>query len=91
VHSCLSRFGDLAVRIIEANVTCVLADGTRVGGRYRLATTLLDPVTTPLTSSSACCIRHVGDRIGIFRYTLMAGQVLRSGDFRMKSSHWVWD
>jgi hypothetical protein len=45
--SYLSRFGDLTVRIIEADITCVLADGTRVGGRYRLATTLLDPATDP--------------------------------------------
>ncbi|MEU9291482.1 hypothetical protein AB0D57_44425 [Streptomyces sp. NPDC048275] len=45
--SYLSRFGELTVRVIEADIVCVLADGTHVGGRYRLATTLLDPVTDP--------------------------------------------
>ena len=40
--SYLSDLDGLAVRIIEADVTMRGADGTRVGDRYRLITTLLD-------------------------------------------------
>ena len=40
--SYLSELDGLAVRIIEADLTLRGADGTRVGDRYRLITTLLD-------------------------------------------------
>jgi hypothetical protein len=40
--SYLSNLGGLAVRIIEADVTMCGADGTRIGDRYRLVTTVLD-------------------------------------------------
>lgn len=72
--SYLSRFGNLTVRIIEADVTCVPADGTRVGGRYRLATTLLDPDADPAET----LIRLYTERWEIesayfaLRHTLMA-------------------
>ena len=47
--SYLSDLDGLAVRIIEADLTMTGADGSRVGDRYRLITTLLDhrPVTRP--------------------------------------------
>ena len=45
--SYLARLGALTVRIIEADLTVTLADGTTVSGRYRLATTLLDPAADP--------------------------------------------
>ena len=40
--SYLSELGGLTIRIIEADVTMRGADGTRIGQRYRLVTTLLD-------------------------------------------------
>ena len=40
--SYLSELDGLAVRIIEADLTMRGADGTRIGDRYRLITTLLD-------------------------------------------------
>ena len=43
----LSRIGKLTVRVIEAEVIVTLADGTRYCGRYRLATTLLNPRRYP--------------------------------------------
>ena len=43
----LSRIGALTVRVIEAEVIVTLADGTRYCGRYRLATTLLNPRRYP--------------------------------------------
>jgi transposase IS4-like protein/DDE family transposase len=45
--SILSLIGGLHVRIITASVTVTCADGTRYGGAYRLATTLLDHRTYP--------------------------------------------
>jgi len=90
--SYLSKFGDLTVRIIEADIVCVLADGTRVGGRYRLATTLLDPVADPADQ----LIRLYTERWEIesayfaLRHTLMDGRVLRSGDpFGIEQELWA--
>jgi hypothetical protein len=40
--SCLSQVDDLNVRIIEADLRVSGADGTRIGGSYRLITTLTD-------------------------------------------------
>jgi len=40
--SVLSLIGGVKVRLITAQVTVTCADGTRYGGSYRLATTLLD-------------------------------------------------
>jgi hypothetical protein len=90
--SYLSRFGELTVRVIEADIVCVLADGTHVGGRYRLATTLLDPATDPAET----LIRLYQERWEIesaflaLRSTLMAGRVLRSGDrFGIEQELWA--
>jgi hypothetical protein len=80
------------VRIIEADIVCVLADGTRVGGRYRLATTLLDPATDPADQ----LLRLYAERWEIesayfaLRHTLMDGRVLRSGDrFGIEQELWA--
>ena len=43
----LSRIGALTVRVIEAEVIVTCADGTHYCGRYRLATTLLNPRRYP--------------------------------------------
>ena len=40
--SFISLIGGVTVRIIAAEVTVTCHDGTRYGGAYRLATTLLD-------------------------------------------------
>ncbi|MET8422304.1 transposase, partial [Streptomyces sp. NPDC005134] len=90
--SYLSRLGELPVRVIEADIVCVLADGTHVGGRYRLATTLLDPASDPAER----LIRLYAERWEIesaffsLRSTLMAGRVLRSGDqFGIEQELWA--
>jgi hypothetical protein len=80
--SFLSRIGALTVRIIEAEVTVTCADGTRYGGRYRLATTLLNPRRYP----APALIRLYHERWEhevtylALRHTLLHGRVLRSGD-----------
>ncbi|MFG2961198.1 IS4 family transposase [Streptomyces sp. NPDC048291] len=43
----LSRLGGVDVRVIDADVVVRLADGTRTSTRYRLVTTLCDPVLYP--------------------------------------------
>ena len=80
--SFLTRIGELAVRVIDADVTVTCAGGTVIRGRYRLATTLLDARRDPAgalvrlyherweVESAFCALRH----------TLMKGRVLRSGD-----------
>ncbi|MFE6904787.1 transposase domain-containing protein, partial [Streptomyces sp. NPDC057717] len=47
--SILTRLGRLDVRVIQAQVTTRLADGTHVTGHYSLATSLLDHRTHPAT------------------------------------------
>jgi hypothetical protein len=63
--SYLSRLGELTVRIIEADGTCVLVDGPRVGGPYRRATTRLDPTTDPTDQ----LLRLYSERWEIYRRT----------------------
>ena len=78
----LSRIGALTVRVIEAEITVTCADGTRWCGRYRLATTLLNPRRYP----AAALIRLYHERWEhevaylALRHTLLTGRVLRSGD-----------
>jgi hypothetical protein len=78
----LSRIGALTVRVIEAEVTVTCADGTRYGGRYRLATTLLDH----RRYSAAALISLYHERWEhevaylALRHTLLTGRVLRSAD-----------
>ena len=80
--SYLSRLDGLAVRIIEARGDMTGADGSRVGDRYRLITTLLDHRRYP----AAALVRLYHERWEIesaylaLRHTLLGGRVLRSGD-----------
>ncbi|HEX2301008.1 MAG TPA: IS4 family transposase, partial [Pseudonocardiaceae bacterium] len=80
--SYLSDLDGLAVRIIEAELTMRGADGTRVGDRYRLITTLLDAQRFP----APALIRLYHERWEIetaylaLRHTMLGGHVLRSGD-----------
>jgi Insertion element 4 transposase N-terminal/Transposase DDE domain len=78
----LSRIGTLTVRVIDAQVTVTLADGTRFAARYRLATTLTDHHRYP----AAALLRLYHERWEheiaylALRHTLLDGRVLRSGD-----------
>jgi hypothetical protein len=80
--SYLSRLDGLDVRIIEADVMMTGADKTRIGDRYRLITTLLDPARYP----ALALVRLYHERQEIesaflaLRCTLLDGRVLRSGD-----------
>jgi hypothetical protein len=80
--SYLSELDGLTVRIIEADLTMRGADGTRVGDRYRLITTLLDHHRYPADA----VIRLYHERWEIesaylaLRHTMLDGHVLRSGD-----------
>jgi len=80
--SFLTRIGELAVRVIDADVTVTCADGTVIRGRYRLATTLLDPGRDP--AARLVQLYHerweVESAFYALRHTLMNGRVLRSGD-----------
>jgi hypothetical protein len=78
----LSRIATLTVRVIDAEITVTCADGTRWSGRYRLATTLLNPRRYP----AAALIRLYHERWEhevaylALRHTLLTGRVLRSQD-----------
>jgi hypothetical protein len=80
--SYLSDLDGLPVRIIEADLTMTGADGSRVGDRYRLITTLLDHHTYP----AAALVELYHERWEVesaylaLRHTLLTGHVLRSGD-----------
>jgi hypothetical protein len=78
--SYLSRFGELQVRVIEAVITTVLADGTTIGGRYRLATTLTDHRRHP--ASTLVGLYHerweIESAFYALRHTLFHQRVLRS-------------
>lgn len=90
--SYLSRLGELTVRIIEADIVCVLTDGTRLGGRYRLATTLLDPAVDPADQLIGLYQERWEIESAFFslRCTLMEGRILRSGDrFGIEQELWA--
>lgn len=78
--SYLTHFGDLRVRIIEAVITTVLADGTTIGGRYRLATTLTDHHRHP--AATLIGLYHerweIESTFYALRHTLFHQRVLRS-------------
>ena len=80
--SILTRLGQLNVRVIQAQVTTHLADGTRITGQYALATSLLDHHAYPATE----LIELYHERWEIessylaLRHTLLNGRVLRSMD-----------
>ena len=70
------------LRVVDAYLTMSGADGSRVGDRYRLITTLTDPHRYP----AEALIRLYHERWEIetaylaLRHTMLAGHVLRSGD-----------
>jgi hypothetical protein len=80
--SYLSELGGLSVRIVEADLAVSGADGSRIGQRYRLITTLLDERRYPALD----LVRIYHERWEIesayfaLRHTMLGGQVLRSGD-----------
>jgi Insertion element 4 transposase N-terminal/Transposase DDE domain len=80
--SFLSDLQGLPVRIIDAALTVIGADGSRVRDRYRLITTLLDHDRHPATE----LVRLYHERWEIeiaylaLRHTILDGQVLRSQD-----------
>jgi hypothetical protein len=78
--SALSLIGGVKVRIITASVTVTCADGTRYGGAYRLATTLLDHRRYPATALIALYHERWEHEITYLalRHTLLNGRVLRS-------------
>ena len=80
--SYLSDLDGLAVRIIEADLTMRGTDGTRVGDRYRLITTLLDADRFP--ASALVGLYHerweIESAYLALRHTMLDGHVLRSGD-----------
>jgi hypothetical protein len=80
--SFLSVIGGVKVRVVAAQVTVTCHDGTRYGGEYRLATTLLDHRAFP---AAALMIlyherwEHETAYLAL-RHTLLQGRILRSGD-----------
>lgn len=80
--SVLSLIGGVKVRIITAEVTVTCHDGTRYGGSYRLATTLLDHRVWPANTLIALYHERWQHEITYLalRHTLLQGRVLRSGD-----------
>ena len=80
--SFLTRIGGLAVRVVDADVTVTCADGTVIRGRYRLATTLLDPRRDPAWRLVQLYHERweVESAFYALRHTILDGRVLRSGD-----------
>jgi hypothetical protein len=80
--SYLSYMDGLQVRIVEADLTMTGADGSRVGERYRLVTTLLDHRRFP--AADLISLYHerweIESAYLALRHTLLDGHVLRSGD-----------
>jgi Insertion element 4 transposase N-terminal/Transposase DDE domain len=80
--SILTRLGALNVRVIQAQVTVHLADGTRVSGHYALATSLLDHRAHPASELIELYHERWEIETGYLalRHTLLHGRVLRSMD-----------
>ena len=78
----LSRIGALTVRVIEAEVIVTCADGTHYCGRYRLATTLLNPRRYPAPALIRLYHERWEHEVAYLalRHTLLNGRVLRSKD-----------
>ncbi|MGW7530580.1 IS4 family transposase [Streptomyces sp. NPDC054783] len=82
--SYLTRFQDLRVRIIDADITLTTSSGQRIAGRYRLATTLTDHRCDP----AEVLVRLYHERWEIesafysLWHTLLTGRVLRSQEPR---------
>ena len=77
-----SLTGGVKVRIITAQVTVTCHDGTRYGGVWRLATTLLDHRAYPAEALMRLYHERWQHEITYLalRHTLLAGRVLRSCD-----------
>jgi hypothetical protein len=77
-----SLIGGIKVRIITASVTVTCHDGTRYGGEYRLATTLLDHRAFPAAALMALYHERWQHEVTYLalRHTLLGGRILRSGD-----------
>lgn len=77
-----SLIGGVRVRVITAQVTVTCHDGTRYGGHYRLATTLLDHRAWPAQGLMRLYHERWEHEITYLalRHTLLTGRVLRSGD-----------
>jgi Insertion element 4 transposase N-terminal/Transposase DDE domain len=80
--SALAVIGGVKARIITASVTVTCHDGTRYGGSYRLATTLLDHRAWPAEALIALYHERWEHEVTYLalRHTLLAGRVLRSHD-----------
>ena len=80
--SFLSLIGGVKVRIIIAQVTVTCHDGTRYGGVWRLATTLLDHRAYPAEALMRLYHERWQHEITYLalRHTLLQGRVLRSHD-----------
>lgn len=80
--SYLSLIGGVKVRIVEAVVTVVCADGSSFTGVYRLVTTLLDHRRYPATALINLYHQRWEHESAYYalRHTVLAGRVLRSKD-----------
>ncbi len=80
--SYLSLLDGVKVRIIEADLVMTGADGSRVGDRYRLITTLTDHHRHP--AGELTTLYHerweIETAFLALRHTILNGHVLRSGD-----------
>lgn len=78
--SYLTRFGDLPLRIIEANITTTTSTGTLITAEYRLATTLTDHRWHPATTLLQLYHERweIESAFYALRHTLFHGRVLRS-------------
>jgi hypothetical protein len=80
--SFISVIGGAQVRVIAASVTVTCHDGTRYGGEWRLATSLLDHRAFPATALMALYHERWEHETAYLalRRTLLRGRILRSGD-----------
>lgn len=80
--SYLSMIGTLRVRIIDAQITVAVVDGTTFTGTYRLVTTLTDACRYPASALVSLYHQRWEHESAYYalRHTLLNGRVLRSGD-----------
>ncbi len=78
----LTVLNGVRLRVIDAQVTADTSSGARIGGRYRLATTLLDPRRYPAAELAALYHERWEVELAFYslRHTLQQGLVLRSQD-----------
>jgi hypothetical protein len=80
--SYVSVLGSVKVRIIEADLVMTGTDGSRVGDRYRLITTLVDHHRHPAAELTRLYHERweIESAFLALRHTILNGHVLRSGD-----------